>query len=189
MIPRSAATILVNSSTVLNRLLKIQPVVTQSQRTVLLRPEYWYFIDTEGNLQSTKRRVRYLDQPPVEEQIAATFSLANVEKLLQEMQGDLPLEAMPNPYKKERERCILCKYNIELDYKNARLISQFVSRYTGLIYERQTTGLCRMQDEKLRHCHKEACIAGYMPRSLGVTEPVFLHDPKLFDPFVPKRKS
>uniref|UniRef100_A0A183A1P7 RT18C protein n=1 Tax=Echinostoma caproni TaxID=27848 RepID=A0A183A1P7_9TREM len=49
---------------------------------------------------------------------------------------------MEDPYKKTKKRCFLCKHNIELDYKNVRLLSQFVSPYTGRIYGRHITGLC-----------------------------------------------
>lgn len=97
------------------------------------------------------------------------------------------MKAMPNPYKKDKQQCVLCKYEVHLDYKvrthgellvnnrnnsyllviipiylfqNARLLSQFVSRFTGKVYDRQTTGLCKMQDEKLRKVIKMARVAG-----------------------------
>lgn len=38
--------------------------------------------------------------------------------------------------------CILCKFKIEPDYKNVRLLSQFQSRHTGRVYGKHITGLC-----------------------------------------------
>lgn len=173
--------------TVVSTLLRTSPTVYLPRRNVLLRPEYWYFLDTEGNLQYNRPRRRYVDRPSVEEEEITTFSLENVENLLQDLQGDLPMSDMPNPYRKNKQQCVLCKYNVTVDYKNARLLSQFISRFTGRIYERQTTGLCRMQDEKMKTAIKMSRRAGYLPNTYA--EPVFYHDPKLYDPFNPKRRS
>lgn len=160
-------------------------VSQQPRRTVLLPPQYWYFLDTEGDLIFTHRRRRYLEKASKEEE--SEFSLENVENLLQSMQGDLPLRNMPNPYKKPRQKCILCKYDLEVDYKNSRLLSQFVSRFTGRLYDRQTTGLCRYRSEQVIKAIKMSQRAGFIP--YVYTEPIFYHDPKLFDPFHPTRKS
>lgn len=56
---------------------------------------------------------------------------------------------MENPYFKEKRQCILCKWNIEPDYKNVRLLSQFQSRYTGRIYEKHITGLCEYKHKRV----------------------------------------
>ena len=56
---------------------------------------------------------------------------------------------MENPYTRDKKLCIMCKYNIEPDYKNVRLLSQFQSRFTGRIYGRHITGLCKAKHEKL----------------------------------------
>jgi len=50
---------------------------------------------------------------------------------------------MENVYVKEKRQCILCRLNIEPDYKNVRFLSQFQSRHTGRIYGRHITGLCK----------------------------------------------
>lgn len=62
------------------------------------------------------------------------------------------LVSMPNPYEKEKRECILCKLNIVPDYKNTRMLSQFISRFTGRIYGRHITGLCRHKQD---HVEKE----------------------------------
>uniref|UniRef100_A0A224Z837 Small subunit ribosomal protein S18 n=1 Tax=Rhipicephalus zambeziensis TaxID=60191 RepID=A0A224Z837_9ACAR len=63
---------------------------------------------------------------------------------------DMPDFNMENPFKKEPRQCILCKHNILVDYKNVKLLSQFVSPYTGKIYEKHITGLCQKQQESVK---------------------------------------
>ncbi|KZC05944.1 PREDICTED: 28S ribosomal protein S18c, mitochondrial [Dufourea novaeangliae] len=96
--------------------------------------------------------------------------------------SDLPTLS-ENPYKKEKRLCILCKLKIEPDYKNARLLSQFQSSYTGRIYGKHITGLC---DRKQKRVEEEivkaqnAGLMGYMTK-----EPKYVNDPKLFNPAFP----
>lgn len=56
---------------------------------------------------------------------------------------------MANPYERPRKICILCKHGIEPNYKNVRLLYQFVSPYTGKVYGRHITGLCKDKQEKM----------------------------------------
>ena len=65
-----------------------------------------------------------------------------------------------NPFVKEKTKCILCKYNIEPDYKNIRLLSQFQSRFTGRIYPRNITGLCKTRQEQVENEIMKAQQAG-----------------------------
>ncbi|KAJ8665020.1 hypothetical protein QAD02_006682 [Eretmocerus hayati] len=100
---------------------------------------------------------------------------------------DEPIE-LENPYKKERQLCILCKYDIEPDYKNVRLLSQFQSRFTGRIYDRHITGLCKEKQERLLREILKAQNAGFMP--YYHKEIKYVYDPKLYDidnPFRPHR--
>ncbi|XP_064603592.1 small ribosomal subunit protein bS18m-like isoform X2 [Liolophura sinensis] len=103
--------------------------------------------------------------------------------LQQQMQADLPLTEMESPYKKPRRRCVLCKYNVDLDYKNTQLLSQFTSPYTGRIYGRHITGLCIPMQRRISQLIQRSRKAGFMPFLLKET--VYLNDPKLFDPFKP----
>ncbi|XP_026729300.1 28S ribosomal protein S18c, mitochondrial [Trichoplusia ni] len=98
--------------------------------------------------------------------------------------NDEPVE-MDNPYKKERRQCILCKLNITPDYKNYRLLSQFQSPYTGRIYGRHITGLCKSKQELVENEIRKAQNCAYMP--YYYKDKVFLKDPKLFDPENPVR--
>nr|XP_032800993.1 28S ribosomal protein S18c, mitochondrial isoform X3 [Petromyzon marinus] len=43
-----------------------------------------------------------------------------------------------DPYTDPPRRCVLC--NIDVDYKNTQLLSQFISSHTGKIYGRHITG-------------------------------------------------
>uniref|UniRef100_A0A0A9WTH3 28S ribosomal protein S18c, mitochondrial n=1 Tax=Lygus hesperus TaxID=30085 RepID=A0A0A9WTH3_LYGHE len=98
--------------------------------------------------------------------------------------NDMPIE-MENPFKKEKVECILCKMKIDPDYKNVRLLSQFVSPFTGLMYGRHITGLCRTKHERVAREISKSQNAGMMP--YYNKEPEFLEDPKLFNPDRPVR--
>jgi len=99
--------------------------------------------------------------------------------------NDQPEFDMENPFEKEHTKCILCKFNITADYKNVKLLSQFQSPYTGRIYGRHITGLCKQQQELVEAEIVKAQSAGLMATYLK--EPCFLEDPKLFNPETPIR--
>lgn len=90
-----------------------------------------------------------------------------------------------NPFKKPRKVCVLCKYNVEPNYKNTRLLSQFQSSYTGRIYGRHITGLCRAKQERVEREIVKAQNCGLM--AIYNKNPKWMHDPKLFDPDHPFR--
>ncbi|XP_029036735.1 28S ribosomal protein S18c, mitochondrial isoform X2 [Osmia bicornis bicornis] len=107
------------------------------------------------------------------------------EEPTESLDPDLPTLS-ESPYKKEKTLCILCKHNIEPDYKNVRLLSQFQSRHTGRIYGKHITGLCehkqkRVEQEMIKAQH--AGLMGYMTKDVK-----FVDDPKLFNPNFPFRK-
>lgn len=92
---------------------------------------------------------------------------------------------MQNPFEKEKQQCILCKMDITPNYKNVRLLSQFQSRYTGRIYGRHITGLCKAKQEVVEKEIKKAQTAALMP---GYHKDLqFLNDPPLFNPERPIR--
>nr|XP_022918257.1 28S ribosomal protein S18c, mitochondrial [Onthophagus taurus] len=99
--------------------------------------------------------------------------------------SDVPKFDMENPFRKDNLQCVLCKYKITADYKNVKLLSQFQSPYTGRIYGRHITGLCSKQQEKVEKEIIKAQSAGLMGTYLK--DPVFLKDPKLFNPDRPIR--
>jgi len=98
---------------------------------------------------------------------------------------DAPIELPHNPYEKPCRICILCRYKVHLDYKNARLLQQFVSTFSGRVYDRHITGLCNPQHDALLTAISLSRRTGYMP--IMVKDPKFLRDPKLFDPLRPIR--
>ncbi|KAH7731076.1 Protein T14B4.2 [Aphelenchoides avenae] len=100
----------------------------------------------------------------------------------QEVDADEPVE-LANPYAKEARKCLLCRHEVKLDYKNARLLQQFVSTFSGRVYDRHITGLCEKQHQHLLHTIALSRRAGYMP--ILVKDPKYLRDPKLFDPMRP----
>lgn len=99
-------------------------------------------------------------------------------------QNDEPVD-MENPFKKEEKKCILCQMQIAPNYKNVRLLSQFQSPYTGRIYGRHITGLCRAQQERVEREIKRSQDSGHMPAYHKIPE--LMRDPRLFDPERPIR--
>nr|CAD7417907.1 unnamed protein product [Timema cristinae] len=97
----------------------------------------------------------------------------------------MPISDMPNPFEREKAQCILCRLKLMPDYKNAKLLSQFVSPYTGRIYGRHITGLCLRQQQMVEEEIIKSQNVGFMAYYLKQVE--FLHDPKLFDPERPIR--
>lgn len=49
---------------------------------------------------------------------------------------------------------------MNIDYKNTRLLSQFISRFTGRVYGRHITGLCRHKQDEVEKEIKKAREAG-----------------------------
>ena len=98
----------------------------------------------------------------------------------------------------------MCKYNVKVDYKNARLLSQFLSPFTGKVYERNITGtiilfieicimytnyfnlgLCTAQQKIVESEIIKSQVAGYLAIMLKKVE--YIKDPKLCDPNRPVR--
>ncbi|CAM1332664.1 MRPS18C (predicted) [Pycnogonum litorale] len=98
---------------------------------------------------------------------------------------DMPQPQLGNPYAKEPRKCILCKYKVNVDFKNIKLLSQFVSPYTGIIYQKHITGLCEHQHNAVVKAVKEARISLLMPSEHKDVR--YLKDPRLFNPFRPSR--
>merc|ERR1712226_547714 len=76
---------------------------------------------------------------------------------------DMPDTCMSNPYSKPKRKCIICQHNVPLDYKNTRLLSQFVSPHTGRIYGRHITGLCFYMQRRIGNMIKTSRFFGLMP--------------------------
>ncbi|XP_065899112.1 small ribosomal subunit protein bS18m-like [Dysidea avara] len=72
----------------------------------------------------------------------------------------------------------LCTNRVEIDYKNARFLSQFTSPVTGNILPRTLTRVCRLAQWKIGKSIKKARCAGLMP-IIG-KHPEYARDPPLF---------
>lgn len=90
-----------------------------------------------------------------------------------------------NPFKREDRQCVLCRMNITPDFKNARLLSQFQSAFTGRIYGRHITGLCKQKQKEVEKAIVKSQACGFMP--VYHKSPEFNDDPKLYDPDRPLR--
>merc|ERR1712168_305074 len=65
--------------------------------------------------------------------------------------------------------CVLCPHRnpgIEVDYKNVRLLSQFVSSHTGMIQNRHMTKLCPRKQEEIRLSIERSRKVGLMPSTM-----------------------
>lgn len=98
---------------------------------------------------------------------------------------DLPEENMENPFVRPKPQCILCKHKITPDYKNIKLLSQFISSQTGRVFGRHITGLCKEQQERVEKEIRKARWSGLM--AYYFKHPEFFKDPKLCDPSRPLR--
>ena len=85
-----------------------------------------------------------------------------------------------DPYKMPMRQCIFCKHNVPLDYKNVQLLSQFMSPYTGIVYNQQVTGLCHWKQTEVERTIAKSKMLGFMP--FFYKETTFVTDPRLFDP-------
>lgn len=92
---------------------------------------------------------------------------------------------MKNPFTREKKECILCRLKITANYKNPRLLSQFQSKYTGRIYGRNITGLCRRKHREVEKAMSKSQACGFMP--VYHKAPEFLEDHDLYNPDKPKR--
>lgn len=72
----------------------------------------------------------------------------------------------------------LCSNNIKIDYKNTRLLSQFVSSQTGMILPRTYTRVCMRKQREIARAIKRSRTMGFMPYTYK--QPEYLTDPKLF---------
>jgi len=96
-----------------------------------------------------------------------------------------------DPYKCEDKRCILCpkRYLVDIrpSWRNPKLLAQFVSPHTGLVYDKHITGLCDSMQLIVKKEVGKAQSTGYL--ATKTKEVIYLKDPPLFDPTRPTRKN
>uniref|UniRef100_A0AC34Q4B6 Mitochondrial ribosomal protein S18C n=1 Tax=Panagrolaimus sp. JU765 TaxID=591449 RepID=A0AC34Q4B6_9BILA len=112
------------------------------------------------------------------------LSFSTVRRYSTLTSNDEPLQSATDPYQKLECKCLLCQHNIELNYKNPRLLQQYVSSFSGRVFERHITGLCTKQHQRLLQTIALSRKAGLMP--IFTKDPKYINDPKLFDPFKPR---
>lgn len=74
---------------------------------------------------------------------------------------------LDDPYQSEPKQCVLCpkKYleDIHPTWRNPKLLAQFVSPHTGLVYDKHITGLCEyMQREVVREARRAQKMGSYL---------------------------
>lgn len=115
------------------------------------------------------------------------YPLAISSRMISQDNKDKQFVNKPTPYERPKQQCILCKHKIQLDYKNPRLLSQFVSPLNGNIYDKHITGLCELQQTILQREIKKSRLAKLMP--IYYKHPKYNRDPKLFNPDRPQRPN
>ncbi|XP_063794079.1 small ribosomal subunit protein mS40 isoform X2 [Pseudophryne corroboree] len=70
--------------------------------------------------------------------------------------------------------CPICRdQNLGVDYRNAKLLQQFVCPYTGVVYESTRTGVCMKQQKRLVNAITEAQDHGFLPVMVPHTDVKF----------------
>lgn len=121
------------------------------------------------------------------ERIAIARPLQMVKRYLTDEQKAKQFVDKPTPYERADRKCILCKHKIRLDYKNPRLLSQFISPLNGNPYDKHITGLCEMQQARLELEIKKARSAMFMP--FYYRNAKYNRDPSLVNPDKPQRPN
>lgn len=127
--------------------------------------------------QKKEERERIADEYFASDKADTLLTSDEFDLLRQNVKNDLPSSTLPNPYGGDKKRCIICKYNVPLNHKNTRLLSQFVSPYTGDMYGRDITGLCIYMHERVQECIYKARTYGFMPYMMK--DPHYLKDSKI----------
>jgi len=130
-------------------------------------------------LQESIEKLAYKNLSPDVLQTPQVYQNTNKNKLKEielNQTDDMPTEESIN-FEAKASRCFICANKIQLDHKNARMLSQFTSPYTGRIYGRHITGLCIPMQEKISDLIHTSRLLGYMPEHMKLPE--FLNDPVL----------
>lgn len=96
------------------------------------------------------------------------------------MNDDRP-KPIKDPYLPAPKKCIFCENNLKIDFRNTKLLSQFISAQTGFIFNQRTTGLCYFKQIELEKAIWKARRFHLMPYKWKET--IYLDDPKLFSPY------
>jgi len=116
-----------------------------------------------------------------------------LEEVKKQSEPDMPLCDIADPYTKERPKCVLCprrydsSVSIRPSWKNPKMLAQFVSPHTGLVYQKHITGLCQFMQDEVELEVRRAQAFGYLATKMR--EPYYAKDPKLFEPSRPTRKN
>uniref|UniRef100_A0A915IN91 Kinesin-like domain-containing protein n=1 Tax=Romanomermis culicivorax TaxID=13658 RepID=A0A915IN91_ROMCU len=97
------------------------------------------------------------------------------------------IDGSHNPFERPKIRCLACEFGLKFDYKNTRLLSQFLSSFSGRLFDKHITGLCERKQLELRQAVETARRAGLAP--ILTKNLKFLRDPKICDPMNPVKPN
>ncbi|CAF1342702.1 unnamed protein product [Adineta steineri] len=155
------------------------------------KDDEWIQYESRRNERLRKRREEFLLGPPKRKSVAASNddskpcpSSANFTKkevdVKYDPNDDRPIQ-MNDPYLPSPHKCIFCEHNLKIDFRNTKLLSQFISPQTGFIFNQRTTGLCYFKQVELEKAILKARRFHLMPYKWKET--VYLDDPRLFNPY------
>eukprot|EP00049_Salpingoeca_infusionum_P001382 m.47783 g.47783 ORF g.47783 m.47783 type:complete len:188 (+) comp11000_c0_seq2:66-629(+) len=89
------------------------------------------------------------------------------------------VSTLPARGREHTEGCVVCPYKNQIDYKNVKFLSQFVSKNTGEILGRRTTGVCAKMQRRIAKAIKRARHFGLLPHIYK--DPRFANDGTVLD--------
>uniref|UniRef100_A0A4W4GJI1 Small ribosomal subunit protein mS40 n=2 Tax=Electrophorus electricus TaxID=8005 RepID=A0A4W4GJI1_ELEEL len=126
-------------------------------------------------LESIEALSRYIDRPweyLESEEYAERYGLKAVwADYRRNHKGGIPPQKTRKTCIRKNKRCgnpcPICRdTNIIIHYQNVNLLQQFVSPYTGLVYDSTRTGVCRKQQKLLNKAVETARAHGLLPSQL-----------------------
>ncbi|CAF3381225.1 unnamed protein product [Rotaria sp. Silwood1] len=157
------------------------------------KDDEWIQYESRRNERLRKKREQFLLGPPKRKSVTSSSnedsktcpsSSVNFTKVEPDVKYD-PTDDRPkqmnDPYLPSPHKCIFCVHNIKIDFRNTKLLSQFISPQTGFVFNQRTTGLCYFKQVELEKAILKARRFNLMPYKWKET--VFLDDPRLFNPY------
>jgi small subunit ribosomal protein S18 len=149
----------------------------------------WIQYESRRNERLRKRREQFLLGPPKRKSVTSSdkdsqtssSTFTKIEPDVQYNPNDDRPKQINDPYLPSPHKCIFCVHNIKIDFRNTKLLSQFISPQTGFIFNQRTTGLCYFKQVELEKAVLKARRFNLMPYQWKET--VYLDDPRLFNPY------
>jgi small subunit ribosomal protein S18 len=151
----------------------------------------WIQYESRRNERLRKTREQFLLGPPKRKSVTSSnkdsstcpssSSFTKAEPDIQYDPNDDRPKQINDPYLPSPHKCIFCVHKLKIDFRNTKLLSQFISPQTGFVFNQRTTGLCYFKQVELEKAILKARRFHLMPYKWKET--VYLDDPRLFNPY------